>query len=417
MKRTLKNFLSLVLIFSIVFSLSSIGFAISPSHFYGDVNNDGQVDMKDVLVIRMRMCEMRVSPYNAKAADVNEDSQVDMKDVLLIRQHLAHMIELGSFEETTSTTTTKLSPKYPIDSNNPRINFIKDSSASLGVWWWHQETDSMVDTYLQFMEENQVTEIYYYCAHLLSSGSNREIVHKFVQKAMAHNMRVAALFDVQNVVKEGNQSFVGATDDYLTYCKEYPQDAMYGLHCDIEPQASDRKNDETWQNWFQGFTTYFLGQVDYARKQNVWVEIDIGCGWDSLSKKVKYSLGLTDRYKEMVDPVPNEDGTYDLRLFDAIANACDTMCMMSYRDTAEEILRFAATGRKAADKAGTRIIYGVETGNDNEGPQVDFYADSKEIMYRELSKLLVLLENDSPIGNYGFAIHYTRMWYSLRDTL
>ena len=395
----------------------------------GDVNGDGDIDMKDVLALR-RYIAPPDEPTVSAAADCNGDGAVDMKDVLRLRRFLAHLeTHLGgeptgessepetSTEPTTGPTTgtTNIAfytwpTKTPIDSESPRINFIRGSDRTLGVWWWRtsEGTDVTVrDQYFDFLEENQVTEIYYYGANRLSSESARQTVHTFVQAAMTHGLRVAVLFDNQAVVKAGNTSFTGVAEQYLRYRAEYPDDALYGIHCDIEPQADARVSREATAAWVQNYTDNFLiAQVAPARAQGVCVELDIATGWWRYGKEVVYSGSPTHEY----------DG--QVMNFDYIlAYNCDCMCIMSYRDTAKEVYAMAESQRIAANAAGTKIVYGVETGDDGEGDHVDFSAESKEILYAELSSLFVRLEIEPPVGGGGFAIHHMQTWYRLRDTM
>ena len=356
------------------------------------------------------------------AGDVNADDAINMKDVLALRRMVASGTTAAHEETTATTATTSSQPtthttkgkttwatKYPINHDAPRINFIDDSPATLGVWWWHVSDaydETLGPKYMTLLEENQVTEIYFYCSYMMTTAESRAKVHTFVQKAMERGMRVSVLYDNQNVVKAGDTSFTNAVNCYLQYKKEYPQDDLYGLHCDIEPQAADRASEDGWDAWTQGYVSNFIPQIAAARKQGVWVELDIGCGWWVYGAKRAYTGTEMHEY----------DGT-TMDLFDVIAHNVDCMCLMSYRDTAQEILNMGTGARTAADKAGCKVIYGVETGNDGEGAHVDFYADSKEIMYTELSRLNTKLETKTPVGGYGFAIHYMRMWDALRDTL
>ena len=55
---------------------------------YGDANNDGAINMKDVLALRKLIAGMDVE-INLAAADVNQDGSINMKDVLVIRKMLA----------------------------------------------------------------------------------------------------------------------------------------------------------------------------------------------------------------------------------------------------------------------------------------------------------------------------------------
>lgn len=58
----------------------------------GDANNDGLVNMKDVLTIRKYIAGIDVT-INLHNADANLDDAVNLKDVLLIRKYLAGMLE------------------------------------------------------------------------------------------------------------------------------------------------------------------------------------------------------------------------------------------------------------------------------------------------------------------------------------
>ena len=55
---------------------------------YGDANDDGEINMKDVLALRKYLAEIPVD-LNWEASDANRDGKVNMKDVLLLRQYIA----------------------------------------------------------------------------------------------------------------------------------------------------------------------------------------------------------------------------------------------------------------------------------------------------------------------------------------
>ena len=59
----------------------------------GDANDDGAVNMKDVLVMRKYIASMDTT-INLKNADVNCDSSVNLKDVLPVRKQLAGIVSL-----------------------------------------------------------------------------------------------------------------------------------------------------------------------------------------------------------------------------------------------------------------------------------------------------------------------------------
>ena len=55
---------------------------------YGDANDDGNVDMLDVLLIRKKIAKQPVT-LNQVNSDVTHDNSVDMLDVLKIRKKIA----------------------------------------------------------------------------------------------------------------------------------------------------------------------------------------------------------------------------------------------------------------------------------------------------------------------------------------
>ncbi len=63
-----------------------------PAEMLGDVNGDGEVSMKDVLLMRKYLAGLDVE-YNAQNADCNGDGEVNMKDVLMLRKFLANIID------------------------------------------------------------------------------------------------------------------------------------------------------------------------------------------------------------------------------------------------------------------------------------------------------------------------------------
>ena len=75
---------------------------------YGDANNDGMVNMKDVLAMRKYVADLPVE-LDFDAADTNGDGAVNMKDILTVRKYIADLIDFidGGNE---SAPTNNLSP-------------------------------------------------------------------------------------------------------------------------------------------------------------------------------------------------------------------------------------------------------------------------------------------------------------------
>ena len=76
---------------------------LAESPLLGDLTGDGEIDMKDVLALRLYI----VSPDEAvllTVADINGDGEVNMKDVLRLRRFLAHLDEFLGGQPTEPTT-------------------------------------------------------------------------------------------------------------------------------------------------------------------------------------------------------------------------------------------------------------------------------------------------------------------------
>ena len=63
-----------------------------PAEMLGDANNDGAVNMKDVLLMRKYLAD-NADAMNMANADCNGDGDVNMKDVLMLRKYLANIID------------------------------------------------------------------------------------------------------------------------------------------------------------------------------------------------------------------------------------------------------------------------------------------------------------------------------------
>ena len=418
MDKSLKRGLALLacvgMLFCITFSV-----LCQAAETAGDVNVDQSVNMKDVLALRQYLAGME-ELASVPHADANGDGNVNMKDVLTIRRYLAGLeATLATFTttgtdiaaETTGTetetatttatetpTTEKTTAPCATDADgDPILTALQGTDHTLGVWWW-QANDGMNETtresYFNFFEKNGVTEIYYYCGGYLGSESSRNGLAVFVEAAMKHGMRVAYLFDSQNVVEANNRSFENAVDKYNTYNQEHPEAPLYAIHCDIEPE---------WEK-MQGYVDNFIvNDVSTARANGICVELDLNINWGA--SKFLYSGSKTHTY----------DGE-KMPIYEILANNCDTMCMMSYRNVASKLVYGIRDSRKAAVKYNTKIIYGMELGNSGETTVVDFHLFSKEYVYNFVAELEPMLQaEEQPEKGYGYAIHQHRSWKSLRN--
>lgn len=81
---------------------------------YGDSNKDGEVNAKDVLLVRKHLAKWKVE-VDALRSDCNADDAIDAKDVLLLRKYLAKWsVTLGHNYESTKQTFKDVSDKLTL---------------------------------------------------------------------------------------------------------------------------------------------------------------------------------------------------------------------------------------------------------------------------------------------------------------
>lgn len=84
-------------------------------HQYGDVNNDGSIDLHDVLLIQKHVAKSIVlTEEQAKKAEVSGDGVIAMEDVLLLQKYIAKLISTFPVEpEIVPTTPEETIPVLP----------------------------------------------------------------------------------------------------------------------------------------------------------------------------------------------------------------------------------------------------------------------------------------------------------------
>ncbi|MBR3290202.1 MAG: hypothetical protein IKI63_05455, partial [Clostridia bacterium] len=257
---------------------------------------------------------------------------------------------------------------------------------TLGTWWWYTddaENTTKCTTYLDFLYMNGVDEIYFYGWYWMDGNNSAKAkLHSFVQKANAKGMKVSLIYDDTAIAESSNTRLSSITTTYLAYCNTYPTDQMAGIHFDVEGVARS------------GMVNYMISQFKAARDRGLPITMDVNCGW---TDNITYQ-GIT--------------GFMNI----AAANL-DCLSLMSYRDTGNAIWSLGSKPLAAAKTYGTKIVFGVETGQfDFNADNVEFAQEGKEVCYTELAKVYRNLQNDHPSGGYGIAVHAVDWWYKLKNT-
>jgi len=106
--------LLIVTLLIITFTSMTMG---APGVTYGDVNNDGDIDVRDVVLVMQYIIGLRnLTDDQLKAADVNGDGTVDVQDATLIMQHVLGIKELAVPVESVEKVEISVPYGTPVDS-------------------------------------------------------------------------------------------------------------------------------------------------------------------------------------------------------------------------------------------------------------------------------------------------------------
>jgi len=297
----------------------------------------------------------------------------------------------------------------------PLMDYRKDGDApTLGVWWWNINTilvnsgNTTVDNLLDFLIQNKVSEIYLCIDKMLpqfeqdaqggyvDQGFVTEAdVRGFVEKAGKFGIRVAALSGSARWIYPSNNRL--GIENYFDKYRSYQQNAkanekFYAMHLDVEPHQLPefRTNRQEVMQWFADFVVY---TYDRAKQMNAKLEWDIPF-W-------------------LRDTVKHPKTEKNIVLGELMAIYSDTLTIMSYRDTAQQIYNVSIDQIAFAKKHNSKLILAAECYSE-EGDHVSFMEEGKNELARQ-AKLLRGIMDGLGLESYGFAVHQSHTWFLLKD--
>lgn len=259
------------------------------------------------------------------------------------------------------------------------------------VWWWDRgkTSKSLRGEYLDFLEKNSINEIY-----LCWPNFSKTALASFVIAAGERGIRVSLLSGDASWIYPDNNGADALIEDFLEYQKSAaPEARLSSLHLDVEPHQLEAfyKDRDRILQYYADFVQSISRTIRDAGERIEW---DIPFWFD----------GFTVKNENMQDE----------EILELLARNSDTLCMMSYRDSAEAVLECVEREMALSKKYGCRIVLGVET-HSSEGDHVSFAEEGKEHMYRECEKIYDELSKEFEEGKFGIAIHYLDTWYKLKD--
>ena len=280
------------------------------------------------------------------------------------------------------------------DNSNPRI----------GCWWWKTSdanNEEIRDRYLSILESAGVTEIYYYdytsfWSQLSTASTKRAYVHKFIEAAMSHGMRVAILIGDPDLAKKADTSLnyvQRLKTSWDNYKAEYPNDGLYGIHFDVEP----------------GNTTTILQQYCdnlLTNCKNILIPAGIHVAFDV---NPAWSGGLACKLDDI-------QGLYNI-MANMLANGKGVMSLMSYRTTAAKVMSRANEKNAITSclKYNCDFDVGIETDNVEKG--VDLHDKTKDQVLTIIDEIKELIQKENYSVKVGINIHNARTFCELEGNI
>ncbi len=303
------------------------------------------------------------------------------------------IITVVSSEEKTTIlpdpTYTKMTaiPTDTVDAFDMTLN----GEGVSAVWWWDRgkTSKSQRGEYLDFLEKNCINEIY-----LCWPNFSESALASFVLSARERGIKVSLLSGDASWIYPDNKGENTVVAEFLEYQKNAtPEAKLSSLHLDVEPHQLEAFYEER-DVILQYYADFVLSVSGTIRDAGECIEWDIPFWFDGFMVK--------------------NENMQDEEILELLARNSDTLCMMSYRDSAAAVLECVEREMELSKKYGCRIVLGVET-HSSEGDHVSFAEEGKENMYRECEKIYDELSKKFEKEKFGIAIHYLDTWYKLKD--
>ncbi len=242
------------------------------------------------------------------------------------------------------------------------------------VWWWNDELSR--ETYLPFLEKNDVNEIY------LCDSDFNENTNLFIKDANSKGIKVFYLAGEYKWI-ENPENLYKNIEKYKEFQSKYKNN-FSGIHLDIEPHQHPEFSAKR-KDLLLGLIT--LADNLKSTYKNITFDFDIPFWFDD---EISFKNETKQAYKFMID-------------------IADRIFVMSYRDTAQKIYSVAEDEINYATQTHKTLILSIET-KENEDDFVTFFEEGKEKLNQEIKTLKEMLPT-----NFGISIHHVKSWYDLID--
>lgn len=140
-----------VVLFTITFIIIAFASmtASAPEITYGDVNQDGSIDVRDVVLVMQYIIGLKdLTEDQSKAADVNGDGSVNVQDVTMIMRHILKIETLGKAIESVEEVEINVFVNNPAERlyfpSKARATLVDGSVHEIKVKWEETSTPPYV---------------------------------------------------------------------------------------------------------------------------------------------------------------------------------------------------------------------------------------------------------------------------------
>lgn len=261
------------------------------------------------------------------------------------------------------------------------------------TWLWHtKEIVSNKDQLLDFMQQNQVTDVYLQINKDISVSAYKT----FIQQASANDIKAHALDGAPAwVSKKGlasQESFFAWVQDYQLQAA--PEEQFSGIHLDVEPYLYKGWKKQ-YRQTVQSYQALLMKANQSAQQLGLPLAADIPFWFDNRFYNNQFGKG---------------------KLSDWVIAHTDSVTIMAYRDQAlgsNGIIKLAQNEINYAASMNKKISIGVETQPSQEGEFITFYEEGQAAMWEQLQLVQNSYEDLSSFD--GFSIHYLQSWMKLKQ--
>ncbi|WP_338753658.1 amidase [Bacillus sp. FJAT-52991] len=260
------------------------------------------------------------------------------------------------------------------------------------TWLWDTaEIVSNKDQLLNFMKQNQVTDVYLQINKDIPASAYKA----FIQQASVNDIKVHALDGAPSWVSStglaSQKKFFDWVQDYQLHA--LPEEQFSGIHLDVEPYlyAGWKKK---YQQTVQSYQSLLLEANQRAQQLGLPLAADIPFWFDSRFYDNQFGKG---------------------KLSDWVIAHTDSVTIMAYRDQAlgsNGIVKLVEDEINYAASINKKVSIGVETLASQEGEFISFYEEGQAAMWEQLQ--IVQSSYESLPSFDGFSIHSLQGWMNLQ---